>query len=222
MGTARLTLSTALVLVVTVPVWPGTWNESGDANQLTGQVTHGMGMITTITGQTTIGVDGSLVDIADLYAIRIIDGQRFVASVGAGGMFDTQLFLFDSQLRGVLHNDDDVEQTSPNHSSISSAAAGIELAPGMYYLAISGHDIDPVNSDGQEIWADAPWLDVTAPDGPGRNNPRLTGWNTSPEDGLDWGNYAIELEGAQFAVPSPGALGALAGAWGLGSRRRRR
>lgn len=222
MGTQRFTLSTAIVLAAAVPACAGTWSENGDANQLTGQVTHGIGLITTITGRTTIAPDGSLLDIADMYAIRITDGQNFVATVGSGGMFDTQLFLFDSQFRGVLHNDDDVEQTTPNHSAISSAAAGIELVPGMYYLAISGHDIDPVNSDGQEIWADAPWLDVTAPDGPGRNNPRLAGWNTSPEEGLDWGNYTIELEGAQFAVPTPGALGALAGALGISSRRRRR
>jgi hypothetical protein len=80
--------------------WDETINGGGDAGELpeTAQST-GSGALTAIRGE--MEADG-----VDMYAIYISDPSVFSATLRCGALFDTQLFLFDANGRGVVHNDD--------------------------------------------------------------------------------------------------------------------
>jgi hypothetical protein len=82
------------------------WSEQGDAGDLpeTAQST-GNGALAQIQGNLSA-------DDVDMYAIYITDPANFSASTVGGATFDTQLWLFDSDGKGVVFNDDAVGTTA--------------------------------------------------------------------------------------------------------------
>ncbi len=197
----------AAVLAMSGMALGDVWNEQGDAGDLinTAQVTVGNGSLDAINGIH----DASDVD---MYCIRILDVGRFRASTVGGATWDTQLFLFSPDGRGVTHNDD----TSNAQSTITGQFVS---APGIYYLAISRYNRDPVDAAGALLWNNTPFNVERAPDGPGAANP-VAGWTGTNTAG---GAYSIFLSGAGFCeVPAPGALALLGlGGLTLAGRRRR-
>ncbi len=185
----------------------GDWNEVGDAGGLPpGQHTVGAGSLDRILGT----LDANAQDFEDMYCIRIVNPLAFSASTVGGASFDTQLFLFDANGLGVSHNDD--------AGGLQSRITGqFVLAPGIYHLAVSGYNRDPLDAAGGLIWNNSPFSTERAPDGPAAANP-IAGWGGSGGTGA----YTITLTGAEFCqVPAPGAM-AILGLGGLAAARRRR
>ncbi|MCZ6697685.1 MAG: hypothetical protein O7D94_01990, partial [Planctomycetota bacterium] len=147
-----ISLCAALFSIIASPACAGgTHNEmtvGSDAGSLpsTAQPAFGVGSLGTIIGQT--GLEGVITDFQDMYIIRIVDPMNFTATtVGTGtdNAFNTQLWLFDINGRGLLANDDDASQTGmpeQGHSTIPFMAndgTGQTIpAVGTYFLAISG------------------------------------------------------------------------------------
>lgn len=207
----------AFALLGAATAFGQTWTEVGDApDLLPGQAT-GSGTLTTIIGDATNGDH-------DMYAINITDPLHFVAGVSAaGGTGDSQLFLFDANGMGVVMDDDSPFRRGGTRSVLAGRNGGITAA-GLYYLAISSYDRDPVDSAGNEIWLDQPFNTQRTPDGPGAANP-IAGWDTGTATS-DLTNYTITLRGASAAggapqpTPEPATLTALAlGGLLLGRRR---
>ena len=187
------------------------WNEVGDAPAL-------------LPGQAVVGppktdvewIHGSFLgpDDVDLYQIFIHRPDRFNASTVDFATADTQLFLFDINGNGVTHNDDNV---FPGRGLTSRITGQFVPAPGIYYLAITQYNNDPLNPANDLIWNNTPFRSERQPDGPGAPGP-LSSWTVSNIGGTS--SYSIELSGAHF-VPAPGAM-ALLGLGGLFAMRRRR
>jgi hypothetical protein len=165
--------------------WDETINGGGDAGDTpeTAQST-GSGVLTAIRGD--LEADG-----VDMYAIRITDPNLFVASLRCGAQFDTQLFLFDANGKGVVHNDDTFGLISYLDNSTGCITAG-----GVYYLAISRYNRDPVGCQGGLIWNNSPFSAIRCPDGP-ESTSRVGGWSGSTAAG---GEYIITLQGAEGAT----------------------
>jgi hypothetical protein len=182
------------------------WAEVGDAPELPvpGQITVGVGPLTTITGELAFDPAVGSLD-ADMYCIHIVDPVGFSATVTGGTIYDSQLFLFDLGGFGVTHNDDAGGGPIGAWSAIGAGGPGPGVGPipiGEYGLAISGYDRDP-SSAGGEIWADSPFGDETAPDGAGGS---VISWAGAG----DFGTYTITLTGATFCIPEPTSLALLA------------
>jgi len=206
----KVLLAGAAVLALSSMAYGDVWDEVGDAGDLinTAQITIGNGSLDAINGIHEAS------DV-DMYCIRILDPGRFIATTTGGTSWDTQLFLFDANGLGVSHNDDD-----PNGGVLQSRITGqFVTAPGLYYLAISKYNRDPVDVAGALIWANTPFNVERAPDGPGAGNPLAAWVNNNSASGA----YTIFLEGAGFCeVPAPGALALLGlGGLTLAGRRRR-
>jgi hypothetical protein len=173
------------------------WAEVGDAGALPGtaQSVTGGGPLTNITG-TLASAD------ADMFAVFIL-GAFTATTVGTTGtVSDTQLFLFDSAGRGVLANDDASNLTS--RSTISGT-----LAPGIYYLAITEFNLDPVSSGGA-IFPGA-FQGLHGPTGSGGASP-ITGWSASTPAG---GTYQIDLAGVSIVPLPPAAFAGFSGLTGV-------
>ena len=170
----------------------GTWSEVGDAGNslVTANIPAGVGTLTAVSG-TLSATDG-----VDIYRIQITSVAAFSVSLQSGASFDTQLFLFDSLGLGITHHDEisgTVLQSRITGANVPSA--------GVYYLAVSSFDHDPMNIAGQEIWSDTPYTTERAPDGPGRTG-RLASWGGTPGAG---GAYSMAVAGAGFTlIPTPG------------------
>jgi hypothetical protein len=189
-------LGAGLVAVASAQVWV----EIPDAPEMPspGQITVGIGPLTTIIGDLTVGTP----DMADMFCIEVLT-PSFSATVTAFTGVDSQLFLFDLAQIGVTHNDDAIGLLSV--IGAAPPGPGTLVPPGTYGLAISGFDYDPVGPAGGEIWADAPFGDETAPDGPGAPGP-LAGWAGAGAQG----HYEISLVGATFCeIPEPASLALL-------------
>jgi hypothetical protein len=162
----------------------------------TAAVTIGTGCLTTITG--TIGtLSPATYDDTDMYKIQICDFAHFSALVSApatSGLGDSQLFLFDSAGNGVEMDDDDYLGTA---GLLSRLGNQFVTANGIYYIAISGYNKDPMNDDGVPayIWQNTPFNVVRAPDGAA--NHHLGSWDTG-DTGRN-GLYTINLTGTCFA-----------------------
>jgi hypothetical protein len=172
--------------------------ETGDAGDLPGtaQNTSGSGDLTAITG-TAGGPD------ADMYRICLTGGGTFSATTVGGAGFDTQLFLFDSAGMGIEANDD----TGGGGGLQSTLSAGglSPAARGVYHLAISRFDNDPVSLGGQ-IFPDTPLTAVVGPTGPGGGQ-AISGWTgTLAVGGAVGGPYQITLTGARFCAQQAAAI----------------
>ncbi|MDT7960923.1 MAG: DVUA0089 family protein, partial [Armatimonadota bacterium] len=122
--------------------WDEFGNGGGDAGDLpeTSQST-GNATIPVIRGQLDA-------DDVDMYAIYIEDPATFSATTVGGATFDTQLWLFDANGKGVVANDD-----SGGLQSRIDNTAGCITAPGVYYLAISRFPRNAAGCEGSGIWA---------------------------------------------------------------------
>ena len=187
------------------------WQEVGDAPAL-------------IPGQAVVGrpnmqvanITGSFLgaDDVDLYQIFIDRPGNLNISTVDRTTADTQLFLFDINGNGVTHNDDNV---MPGIGLQSRITGQFVTSPGIYYLAITQYNNDPLNPANALIWNNTPFRSERRPDGPGAPGP-LDSWTTSGIGGAF--SYTIELSGVRF-IPAPGAM-ALLGLGGLFAMRRRR
>ena len=136
-------------------------------------------------------ITGTLAGGADMYAILITDFASF--SAAGVSSFDSQLFLFDSGGNGVYSNDDTGGAGTPG-----TLPSGHPFGPthnGLYYLAFSAFNYDPISSGGR-IFPDflvVPGsLGIYGPTGPGGGS-AITGW-TDPNSAS--GAYSIVLTGA--------------------------
>jgi hypothetical protein len=177
MSNFRLVLP--LAVATTALTLPAQYNEVGDAGQLprSAQVIPFVypGALPSISGTLTSG------DV-DMYLLYIADPATFTAST-AGTTWDTQLFLFFPDGRGVTHNDDAVGATS--------AIGGVNVPhPGYYYLAVSGYNTDPTAAGGL-IWNNTPFTGDRRPDG-ARRRESVSAWGgTTGANGA----YTIALTG---------------------------
>jgi len=181
----------------------GHWAEVGDAGDLLGtaQTALGFGSLTQITG--TIG---SPTDV-DLYQFFIDGGGTFSATtVGQPGtLVDTQLFLFDEAGRGVYGNDDVVGGVTLR-STLPAFHPLTPLVPGIYFLAVTPFNRDPVSSLGL-IFPDFVFRAVLGPTGSGGASP-LSGYiGTGVFQGFP-ATYTVALTGAQL-IPEPSSLALL-------------
>ena len=190
-------ISICCILIVAIAAGNalGGWTEVGDAGDLPGtaQIVAGSGPLDSIFGVMN---DPDV----DMYQIYIFDPAGF--SAYASG-FDPQLFLFDQAGMGVYANDDYLSL----NAFLPAGDPYSPTTPGIYYLAISEWNLDPFNAGGK-IFSGYP---IEAPTGPGGGNP-VSYWS-----GGTWGHggeYMIELTGASYVIPAPGAI--LLGSIGLG------
>src|SRR5262249_8976506 len=112
--------------------------------------------------------------------------------VGNGTTVDTQLFLFDSSGRGVTSNDDEAAGTTFQSTLSHQFVTG----PGLYYLAITQYDRDPIDSVQNLLWQDVYRVEH-APAGPGAATP-IAGWGSPSGSG---GAYLINLTGVCRVAP---------------------
>jgi len=180
-----------------------TYMEVPDAGELPGtaQSIVGLGALDAIEGMTS-----GLSDYADMYQIFISNPAAFSAStINAGTNFDTQLFLFNLAGLDVLAHDDKV----PVAPGLSELPVGLLTGgAGLYYLAISGFDYEPVSADGF-IFPNN-FFSVDGPTGPGGGS-AVTDWihNSLP---VSSGKYQIDLTGAEFVnggtapIPEPSTM----------------
>lgn len=177
-----------------------TWAEVNDAGQLPGtsQITTGEGLLEFITGFLESPTD------VDMYAIFITGSGSFSATtVGWTTGVDTQLTLFDSSGYGIYSNDDDATD------GLQSTLPDRYLPPGIYHLAISDWDWDPVSDEGFIFPSHYPFLhlraEVEGPTDVGGGSP-ITGWDGLSTSG--GGSYTIALTGAatSASVPKPSIM----------------
>ncbi|MCS6919126.1 MAG: hypothetical protein NZM28_05100, partial [Fimbriimonadales bacterium] len=186
-------MRTFWALLTTTALFAGAqaqWTEVGDAGDLpeTAQAT-GTGALSSIQG--SLGTDD-----VDMYAIFIPDPASFSASTVGGATWDTQLWLFDSDGKGVVFNDDAVG-TTVIQSRIDNSTGCLTGRPaGIYYLAISRYNRDAVGCGDNLIWANSPLRAVRCPDGP-ESTSRVAGWTGATTGGV---NYTITLVGAEGAT----------------------
>jgi len=138
-------------------------------------------------------IDGILGDNdVDMYAIFLPNPAAFTATTVGGTGFDTQLWLFDSQGRGVAFNDD----SGGSQSRIDNSTGCLTgRSAGVYYLAISRYNRDAFGCRGNPIWNDTPRNTIRCPDGADRTT-RVNSWRGSTSTG---GIYTITLTNAQGA-----------------------
>ena len=164
------------------------WTEMKDAGKLPGgaQVPQGIGVMNKIHGKLEGEEFVAGGDYQDVYLIRVVDFENFIATLApptAGGAadFDTQLWLFGLDERGILANDE--ASAGSGYSALGDAAddgSGAALTSnGLYYLAITGLDSD-AQSPGGDIFLQATRTEVSGPDGPGGSipvtQPRYPNW----------------------------------------------
>lgn len=171
-----------------------TYFESGDAGALpaSAQIVSGSGALSSLNGILDPG------DV-DMFGIRITGGGTFSATSLASGIGNPQLFLFTSAGLGVYANDDIPADFQPR---LPAGHALTPTAPGLYYLAISRFNADPISA-GEFIFPDTTTPIVVGPTGASGHLP-VTGWTPSPL--FLPGSYSISLTGAEFAsavIPEP-------------------
>lgn len=209
----------------------------------TASVTDGVGSLDKISGSLAAFFSGAASWDQDIYCIRITDGTAFSAiaypSPGlptGGSNGDFNLALFDAQGRGIAFNDntstEGIEQYPMLTNTFTSA-----LPAGDYYLAISRNTR---NATTGVVRFNRPFAggslmfpgqtnntngsDPTAPLRTGEYSAMgsvFSGWEPHAFSFPLTDNYDIDLTGATFSVPAPGAAALLA-VGGLRATRRRR
>jgi hypothetical protein len=154
-------------------------------------------------------------DFADLYKIIFPQAGMLTASTttpaAAGSLNNPQLFLFDSNGKGVFANDD------VSSSQKNSLITGM-ISAGTYYLGISGFHYNP-SSSGSLIFPSIP-VGINGPTGPGGAT-ALTSWLIDDARNPDVGTYKIDLTYKSVPVPTPALLPGLV-ALGAGALRKRK
>jgi hypothetical protein len=188
------------------------WNEIGDAGSAgigAAQVVSGSGSLTAISGEIVAGGG----DEADVFLIEISDFANFSASTVGGAGYDTQLFLFNADGSGQVHNDD----FGGLQSTITSQGV---FANGTYALAVTAFNSDPLDAGAAAVFGFATWPGPDAQQRmPASANPFVS-WTGASAGGT----YRISLTGASFVnvVPEPGSAMALIGLGLVGFARGRR
>ncbi|BAQ65241.1 filamentous hemagglutinin N-terminal domain-containing protein [Geminocystis sp. NIES-3709] len=146
----------------------------------------------------------------DTYQVFLTEGSNFDVTTEGTTNFDTRLFLFDSQGKGIIANDDinqdNRQSTLPRYQVNES---------GNYYLSITSSFNSPKNSQGNIFGNETTEIspDVIIPEGflidenpigLGGNSP-VTAWTNF---GLESGSYVIKLNGG---LVENGNLGVNAG-----------
>ncbi len=175
--------------------------EIGDAGSLpaTAQVAGGTGPLTQIAGSLADESD------VDMFAIRIDGGGTFSASTIGLSDVDTRLYLFSATGLGVYGNDD--ANVFTLQSELPAGDPLTPLTPGLYYLAITSFEIDPISGAGRIFPQPLFPEELLGPTGPGGGAP-VSGYIGSGESG----SYTIALTGASFipsdtpVVPEPSTL----------------
>ncbi|MCW5764932.1 MAG: hypothetical protein KIT68_03025 [Phycisphaeraceae bacterium] len=178
-----------LSLTVIERSWQEQADGGGDASEFPdlAQRPVGAGELRLIRGALDNGSD------ADMYVIGICDVSTFSATTVGGVTFDTQLFLFNSDGTGVMHNDD-----STGTASTIDNSGGLVAATGNFLLAVTAYNRDPFDAFAQLIWNNTPFTGIRAPDGPGAANP-VASWTGTGSTGP----YTITMTGVCY----PGAGG---------------
>ena len=169
------------------------FNEIGDAGNLPAfsQAAGVVPLLTTITGSIGNSTD------ADMFAISFSQAGTFSATtVGTPGtLVDTQLFLFRFPGLGVVANDD-------SKNTLRSTFQGIPVTPGLYFLGVSGFDVDPA-SPGGLIFPSFPFDQVFGPTGPGGGS-AITGWQGVGATGTY--SITLDLQSNLQPIPEPATL----------------
>jgi hypothetical protein len=160
------------------------WTEQGDAGDLpeTAQATG------TDTNTPLSSISGALAaDDVDMFAIYIADPSAFRAETNTTTTnFDSQLWLFDVNGNGIVHDDDSAGSFRSRITNANNCISG----PGTYYIAISRWNRDASDCDGLAIWTGTTNACAVA----GRS--RVASWTGSTSAGT----YQIVLQGA-FTSP---------------------
>jgi hypothetical protein len=137
-------------------------------------------------------IDGVLgADDVDMYAIYLPNPAAFSATTVGGASFDTQLWLFGADGKGIAFNED---SSGGLQSTIDNSSGCLTGRPaGVYYLAISRFNRSAQGCRNQLIWNITPYDTVRCPDGPDAAY-RVNGWSGLTNPG---GVYTITLTNAQ-------------------------
>jgi len=160
------------------------WTEQGDAGDLP-ETAQATGTDTSTPLSTISGVLDA--NDVDMFAIYIADPSAFQAETNTTTTnFDSQLWLFDVNGNGIVHDDDSAGSYRSRITNANNCIPG----PGIYYIAISRYNRDPIDCDGNAIWTSA----SNACAASGRS--RVASWTGSTSAGT----YQIVLQGA-FTAP---------------------
>lgn len=206
-----IALATAIVLVQPLAANAAAFSETTDAGSTIASATLASSGTTSIQGSLGSGD-------ADIFGFNWNGGSFYVNTSTTS--WDTQLFLFDSTGHGLYANDDG----SSNGFALGSYIEA-SLSAGLYYLAITGWDNDPLNSLGQLIFPTNPFGPIYQPS---VSDTQLASWSDATTSN---GNYELifrsstgqQVETGGNTVPEPGALALLGlGAACMGYARRRK
>ena len=219
-------MSTLVAALASGQAQAATFTETVDAGETleTAQAIQGSLPLESISGALSQETSD-----ADLFKIFLRGGQKFSATTISSDTLidlpvdeqlgaptelleDPQLFLFNSDGRGIYGNDDGFGTIQ---STLASGPGGFSpTKSGTYFLAISSFGYNPVSGKG-EIFSDQNSDGVLEPMGPGSES-FLSGFTGSSTAG---GRYTINLTGAK-AVPEPSSvlsILALGTCWGFSS-----
>lgn len=181
----RMLPSFALCAAITAQTWTET--DAGEL-PLTAETAVGVGPLQRIDGNLSTNTD------VDMFLIRVDDPTTFRCSTVGGASWDTSLWLFRRDGRGIAFQEDD-------GLTVQSTLTGQFLGgPGYVLIAISAWDNDPRDAANQELWQDQPWDTERQPDGPGAANP-VDHWDQTV--GIAAGAYSMFLSGASFVAADP-------------------
>ncbi len=176
----------------------------GDAGSIpaTAAKLEGVGVLNSVKGELKGGGPGPIgvPDFEDMYQILIAAPENFSAEVVSGPKFpfNTQVWLFDISELGLLGNDDNsAGGTGSRIGRIANDGTPVIVStPGLYYIAVTGFDNDPLSSQGP-IFNQADPAEVSGPDGPGGMQP-IQEWTGPP---ADVGDYVILFTGVELIPP---------------------
>jgi hypothetical protein len=209
----------------------------------TASVTDGSGSLDKIAGTLRAFVaDGAASWDQDIYCIRITDGTAFSAiaypspGLPAGTIGDFNLALFDADGHGIAFNDNTTTEGIAQYPVLTNTFTST-LPAGDYYLAISRNSR---NATTGVVRFNRPFAggslmfpgqtNATGPSDPTASlrtgeysamGSVFSGWEPHAFSFPFNDNYDIDLTGATFSVPAPGAAALLA-VGVLGATRRRR
>lgn len=182
-------LATELFCGLVITVSATTFTESGDTGQF----------LTTaqLLPRGTDLIKGSLLprsNDVDIFGFDWWGGEFYVDSLAT--TFDSQLFLFDSNGRGIQSNDDGIAPSG-------AAFLQLSLQAGKYFLAISEFDNEPLDSNESLMFPSGdPW-DVLYP--PYSTTAILCSWNGDSLS-VNGGDYNIRIANLIEPAPEPTAV----------------